>query len=147
MSKRENIANDIITKLDAVTSPIEFKKITREPFEVEELSDAQFPAMFIQSGDETREVLSIGETGAGTYTGTIDFLIVAFGKGTTSNIDTVRNQLIEVIEETLDTDVTRNGNAIDTQLVDATTDEGTIFPYGGVRVTVRVFYQFTRGSA
>jgi hypothetical protein len=75
MSKRENIANDIITKLDAVTSPIEFKKITREPFEVEELSDAQFPAMFIQSGDETREVLSIGETGAGTYTGTIDFLI------------------------------------------------------------------------
>ena len=54
MSKRENIAGDIITKLDAVTSPIEFKKITREPFEVEELSDAQFPALFVQSGDETR---------------------------------------------------------------------------------------------
>ena len=63
MSKRENIASDIITKLDAVTSPIEFKKITREPFEVEELSDAQFPAIFIQSGDETREILSIGDTG------------------------------------------------------------------------------------
>ena len=42
MSKRENIASNIITVLDAVTSPIEFKKITREPFEVEELSDAQF---------------------------------------------------------------------------------------------------------
>ena len=65
MSKRENIASDIITKLDAVTSPIEFKKITREPFEVEELSDAQFPALFVQSGDETREVSSIGDTGAG----------------------------------------------------------------------------------
>ena len=124
MSKRENIASDIITKLDAVTSPIEFKKLTREPFEVEELSDAQFPAIFIQSGDETREILSIGDTGAGTYTGTIDFLLVAFGKGTTTNIDTVRNQLIEVIE-----------------------DEGTIYPYGGVRVTARVFYEFTRGSA
>ena len=37
MSKRENIAGDIITKLDAVSSPIEFKKLTREPFEVEEL--------------------------------------------------------------------------------------------------------------
>ena len=33
MSKREDIIADIITKLDAVTSPIEFKKITREPFE------------------------------------------------------------------------------------------------------------------
>ena len=99
MSKRENIANDIISKLDAVTSPIEFKKITREPFEVEELSDAQFPAMFVQSGDETREVLSIGDTGAGSYRGTIDFLIVAFGKGTTTNIDTVRNQIIEVVDD------------------------------------------------
>ena len=147
MSKSENIASDIITKLDAVTSPIEFKKITREPFEVEELSDAQFPAMFIQSGDETREVLSIGDTGSGTYSGTIDFLIVAFGKGTSSNIDTVRNQIVEVIEETLDNDVTRNGTALDTQIGDVSTDEGTIYPYGGVRVTARVFYEFTRGSA
>ena len=147
MSKRENIASDIITKLDAVTSPIEFKKITRDPFEVEELSDAQFPAMFVQSGDETREVASIGVTGSGSYTGTIDFLIVAFAKGTDTNIDTKRNQLIEVIEETLDTDITRNGNALDTQIIEASTDEGTIYPYGGVRVTARVLYEFTRGSA
>ena len=92
MSKRENIASDIITKLDAVTSPIEFKKITREPFEVEELSDAQFPAIFIQSGDETREVSSIGDTGAGTYRGTIDFLIVAFGKFLFKRLDSITNQ-------------------------------------------------------
>jgi hypothetical protein len=147
MSKRENIASNIVTVLDAVTSPIEFKKITREPFEVEELSDAQFPAMFVQSGDETREVQSIGDTGSGTYSGTIDFLIVAFGKGTTTNIDTIRNQLIEVIEETLDTDVTRNGNAIDTQVIEASTDEGTIYPYGGVRITARVIYEYTRGDS
>ena len=147
MSKREDIASDIITKLDAVVSPIEFKKITREPFEVEELSDAQFPAMFIQSGDETREAQSIGDTGSGSYNGTIDFLIVAFGKGTNTNIDTKRNQLIEVIEETLDNDITRNGNAIDTHVIEASTDEGTIYPYGGVRMTVRVLYEYTRGSS
>ena len=63
------------------------------------------------------------------------------------HINTVRNQIIEVIEETLDNDVTRNGNAIDTQIIEATTDEGTIYPYGGVRITVRVIYEFTRGSA
>ena len=147
MSKRENIASDIITKLDAVTSPIEFKKITREPFEAEELSDAQFPAMFIQSGDETREPASIGVTGSGAYRGSIDFIIVAFGKGTDTNIDTVRNQIIEVVEETLDNDITRYGNALDTQIIEASSDEGTIFPYGGVRITVRVMYEFTRGSA
>ena len=61
--------------------------------------------------------------------------------------DSERNQIVEVIEETLDNDVTRNGNALDTQIVDVSTDEGTIYPYGGVRVTARVFYEFTRGSA
>jgi len=147
MSKRENIASDIITKLDAVTSPIEFKKITREPFEVEELSDAQFPALFVQSGDETREPSTMGAVGVGKRQGTIDFVIVGFVKGTTSNIDTLRNQLIEVVEETLDADITRNNNALDTQIIETNTDEGVLFPYGGVRLVARVFYQFTRGTA
>jgi hypothetical protein len=52
MSNRENIANNIITVLDAVTSPIELKKITREPFNVDELTQQQYPAVFIQSGNE-----------------------------------------------------------------------------------------------
>ena len=147
MSKREDIASDIITKLDAVTSPIEFKKITREPFDPEELSNAQFPACYVQTGDETRELITLGDVGTGKRQGTIDFIIVGFVKGTTSNIDTLRNQLIEVVEETLDDDISRAGNALNTQIVEAGTDEGVIFPYGGVRIVVRVDYQFTRGTS
>jgi len=127
MSEREDIAGDIITKLDAVSSPIEFKKVTREPFDVEELSDAQFPAVYVQSGDETREPSTMGAVGVGKREGTIDFLVVGYVKGTTSNIDTLRNQLIEVVEETLDNDITRNGNALDTQIVSASSDEGVLF--------------------
>ena len=147
MSIREDIASDIITKLDAVSSPIEFKKITREPFDPEELSNAQFPACYVQSGDETRELITLGDVGVGKRQGTIDFIIVGFVKGTTSNIDTLRNQLIEVVEETLDDDISRAGNALNTQLVEANTDEGVIFPYGGVRIVVRVDYQFIRGTS
>ena len=147
MSEREDIASDIITKLDAVSSPIEFKKITREPFDPEELSNAQFPACFVQTGDETREVSTLGDVGTGKRQGTIDFIIVGFVKGTTSNIDTLRNQLIEVVEETLDDDISRAGNALNTQIIEANTDEGVIFPYGGVRIVVRVDYQFTRGTS
>ena len=132
MSEREDIAGDIITKLDAVSSPIEFKKITREPFEPDELSNAQFPACYVQSGDETREPSTMGAVGTGKRQGTIDFVVVGFVKGTTSNIDTLRNQLIEVVEETLDNDITRNGNALNTEIVEANTDEGVLFPYGGV---------------
>ena len=147
MSKRESIAGDIITKLDAVSSPIELKLIKREPFEPEELSNAQFPAAYVQTGDETREMLSLGDVGTGKRQGTIDFLIVGFIKGTTANIDTLRNQLIEVIEETLDADITRNGNALNTQVIEANTDEGVLFPYGGIRIVVRVLYEFVRGTA
>ena len=147
MSEREDIASDIVTKLDAVSSPIEFKKITREPFDPEELSNAQFPACFVQTGDETREVSTLGDVGTGKRQGTIDFIIVGFVKGTTANIDTLRNQLIEVVEETLDDDISRAGNALNTQLVEANTDEGVIFPYGGVRIVVRVDYQYTRGTS
>jgi len=147
MSKREDIAGDIITKLDAVSSPIELKLIKREPFEPEELSNAQFPAAYVQTGDETREILSLGDVGTGKRQGTIDFLIVGFVKGTTSNIDTLRNQLIEVVEETLDADITRNGNALNTQIIEANTDEGVLFPYGGIRIVVRVLYEFVRGTA
>ena len=147
MSKRESIAGDIITKLDAVSSPIELKLIKREPFEPEELSNAQFPAAYVQTGDETREMLSLGDVGTGKRQGTIDFLIVGFVKGTTANIDTLRNQLIEVIEETLDADITRNGNALNTQVIEANTDEGVLFPYGGIRIVVRVMYEFVRGTA
>ena len=147
MSKRESIAGDIITKLDAVSSPIELKLIKREPFEPEELSNAQFPAAYVQTGDETREMLSLGDVGTGKRQGTIDFLIVGFVKGTTANIDTLRNQLIEVIEETLDADITRNGNALNTQVIEANADEGVLFPYGGIRIVVRVLYEFVRGTA
>ena len=147
MSKREDIIADIITKLDAVTSPIEFKKITREPFEVDELSDAQFPACYVQTGDETRETSTLGGVASGKRQGTINFSIVGYVKGTTSNIDTLRNQLIEVVEETLDNDISRAGNALNTELIEATSDEGVLFPYGGVRIVISVVYEFTRGTA
>ena len=101
----------------------------------------------MQTGDETREMLSLGDVGTGKRQGTIDFLIVGFVKGTTANIDTLRNQLIEVIEETLDNDITRNGNALNTQVIEANTDEGVLFPYGGIRIVVRVLYEFVRGTA
>jgi hypothetical protein len=147
MSLREDIANNIITTLDAVTSPIELKKITREPFKVEELADPQFPALYITTSDETREDFALGDYSAGKRSGTIDFIIVGYVKGTETNIDTKRNQLIEVIEETLDTDRTRGGYAKETKIIEVNSDEGTLYPLGAIRIVVRVFYEFVRGTS
>ena len=147
MSLREDIAANIITTLDAVTSPIEIVKITREPFKPEELADPQFPALYITTGDELREDFALGDTAAGKRSGTIDYVLIGYVKGSDTNLDTKRNQLIEVIEETLDADRTRGGNAKETKIVEVSSDEGTLYPLGGIRIVVRVFYEFVRGTS
>tara|TARA_R100000734_G_C3237544_1_gene43318 strand:- start:112 stop:561 length:450 start_codon:yes stop_codon:yes gene_type:complete len=148
MSEREDIAAHIVTTLTAVSSPITFGKVTREPFELDELSQQQFPAVFIQTADETREDITIKNSNI-TRTGTIDFRIFGFvsnASASTVNIDTKRNELVTTVETALDSDRTRNGNALDTQLVAVETDEGSIFPYGGAIITIRCFYNFTQGT-
>jgi hypothetical protein len=145
MSKREDIASNIITVLTAVTSPITLKKITREPFSIDELSEQQYPAIFIQSGTETRLDITMPSSSI-TRQATTDFIIIGFVKGTTSNIDTKRNELITTIETSLNNDRTRGGYAKNTQVVEVSTDEGILFPTGGIRMVIRVMYQFTSGT-
>tara|TARA_S200000501_G_C20460141_1_gene584779 strand:+ start:174 stop:623 length:450 start_codon:yes stop_codon:yes gene_type:complete len=148
MSEREDIAAHIVSTLSAVSSPITFGKVSREPIELEELSQQQFPAVFISTADETRDDITIKNTGI-SRTGTIDYRIFGFvtnGSASTTNIDTKRNELVTAIETALDSDRTRNGNALDTQVVSVETDEGSIFPYGGVIITVRCLYKFVSGT-
>ena len=145
MSKREDIASNIVTAISTGTSPITLKKVTREPFNVDELSEQQYPACFVQSGNETRSDQTISFSTA-LREAVADFVIIGYVKGTTSNIDTKRNELITTIETSLNSDRTRGGYAKQTQIVEVSTDEGVLFPIGGIRVVVRVMYQFTSGT-
>lgn len=144
-SKRESIASNIVSVLTAVTSPITLKKITREPFNVDELSEQQYPACFIQSGNETRSDQTISFTSA-LREALADYVIVGYVKGTPSNIDQKRNELITTIETALNSDRTRGGFAKQTQIVEVSTDEGVLFPIGGIRIVVRVMYQYISGT-
>jgi hypothetical protein len=80
----------------------------------------------------------------GTRMATINYQLVCFVKS--SLIDEARNNIIETIEEGLDVDRTRGGFALDTQITSIEIDEGSIHPIGGVILTVRVQYQYTRGT-
>jgi hypothetical protein len=145
MSKREDIASNIVTTISTGTSPITLKKVTREPFNVDELSEQQYPACFVQSGNESRSDETMSSSTI-TRQATADFVIVGYVKGTTSNIDTKRNELITTIETRLNSDRTRSGYAKQTQVVEVSTDEGVLFPIGGIRMVVRVMYQYTSGT-
>ena len=144
MSVRENIASNLLSTISGISSPT-IKKATRQPFQLDELSDKQYPAIIVQTSEETREDIEMG-TGAKTRSGTIDFAILGFVKGAEVNIDTKRNQLITAIETALESDITRNSNALDTEVISVETDEGTLFPIGGIRMVVRCTYEFQAGT-
>ena len=144
MSVRENIASNLLSVISAISSP-DIIKATRQPFQLDELSDKQYPAVIVQTSEETREDQELGN-GARTRIGMIDFVILGFVKGAESNIDTLRNQLITAIETALESDITRSGNALDTEVVQVETDEGSLFPVGGIRMTIRCMYEYQAGT-
>ena len=144
MSVRENIASNLLSVISAISSP-DIIKATRQPFQLDELSDKQYPAVIVQTSEENRDDSELG-SGAKTRHGTIDFVILGFVKGAESNIDTLRNQLITAIETALESDITRSSNALDTEVTSVETDEGTLFPIGGIRMVVRCTYEFQAGT-
>lgn len=143
MSSRELIAEDIVSTLKTVRLPVSPKYVTREPFDFTKLSNAQFPAILVRSAGEDRADSSLG----GSITqrmANINYELVCFVKA--KEIDTARNKIIEAVEEGLDADRKRGGYAIDTQITGIEIDQGSIDPIGGVIITVRVTYQYTRGT-
>ena len=139
MSKREDIASHIVTTILAISSP-SVKKCTRQPFPLEELAESQYPAVLVQTQEETKEDQELGD-GAKTRIATLEFLITGYVKGVESNIDTARNNLASAIETQLESDITRNNKALDTEVVSLETDAGTLFPYGAISMVVRVIYE------
>ena len=139
MSKREDIASHIVSTILTISSP-SIKKCTRQPFPLEELAESQYPAVLVQTQEETKEDQELGN-GAKTRIATLEFLITGYVKGVESNIDTARNNLASAIETQLESDITRNNKALDTEVISLETDAGTLFPYGAISMVVRVIYE------
>ena len=144
MSVRENIAANLLSVISGISSP-DIKKATRQPFQLDELSEQQYPAVIVQTSEENRDDSELG-TGARTRHGTIDFVVLGFVKGSDSNIDTLRNALITAIETAIETDITRDSNALDSEVIQVETDEGSLFPVGGIRMTIRCMYEYQAGT-
>ena len=144
MSVRENIAVNLLSVISSISSPT-IKKATRQPFILDELSEQQYPAVIVQTSEENRDDSELG-SGSKTRHGTIDFLILGFVKGADTNIDTKRNELITAIETAIENDITRDGNALDSEVIQVETDEGSLFPVGGIRMTIRCMYEYQSGT-
>jgi hypothetical protein len=136
-SYRENIAKDLVKTLKAIKA---VKYVTRDVFEPDEISDAQIPAVLVQSGSELKTDIHMGYSREGT----IEYILTGFVKG--KYLDSARNNLLDDIEEELYKDVSRGGYAIDTLVTEINTDEGVLFPMGAIQIIVRIQYIHQQGD-
>jgi len=135
-SYREQIAKDVEKAIKAVKLT---KLVSRDMFEIDQLSDAQFPAVLITTGSERKIDLTTTDR-----QGTIEYILTGFVKG--KYLDTARNKLCDELEQKLYEDVTRGGYAVDTMVTEINTDEGVIFPLGAIQMIVQIEYIHPKGD-
>lgn len=140
---REQVVTNIVAVLQNMEDPTPVL-VTREPFQVSELAITQFPAVLITVEREERNTITMGIPGAGRRQGEITVAIVGYVRGT--ELDRKRNDLIERIEEALDSDRYRN------LIVQGVTDsQVTVIeiverqaPLAEIRLTFVVKYNYIR---
>lgn len=148
MSNREYAINNIIEVLKDMDHP-KPTFVTREPFDVLKLAITQFPAVLVTTGNETREDHAMG----GSRRGVIQVQIRAYvrGDGRANQVITVdqkRNELIERIEETLNSDRSRELSILRASTTHITNIEiiDRTPPLGEFLITAEVRYSFTKGA-
>lgn len=144
-SVRESIAKDIVAVLQAATDPVALRFVSRQPIESIDISDQQYPAVFVRTGQEDRtdESMNSSTSRFGRIDYTITGVIKAEGE---HNMDTERNRLIETIEEALEVDRKRNNLCMNSLITNVTTDQGDQFPIARIDINYQVLYKYTRGT-
>lgn len=142
---RQQVSENIIKVLKELTDPRPVL-VTSEPFNALELAITQFPAILITPTTEERETITMGVPGAGRRLGTLDYQIRAYVRG--NELDRKRNDLLEAIEEALDSDRYRGLQAVgvlDSQVVSIEITD-RLPPLAEFTVTFRVRYNYLRTS-
>ena len=143
MSARENIAKNLQEQLSNMTDPAP-GFVSRVFFDVQKLAITQFPAILMITGNEVRQDISVG-----LRESTLQYQLRCYVRGT--EIDTLRNEIVERIEETLETQRSRditydvnNIHSVTTKISGVEVIEREL-PLGEVQVVVDVTYRYKKG--
>ena len=141
MSIREDIAKNIVDVLKDMSDPKPVL-VTREYFEVEKLAITQFPAIYIQTLNETRTDVTMKTN---RRQGFLTLLLRVFVRGV--ELDRLRNDIVERIEETLDSDRRRDtGNTTMITQVRQIRVISRLAPLGELEIEVEVRYTYLKGT-
>ena len=143
MSARENIAINIQRQLENMTDPAP-GLVSRVFFDVQKLAITQFPAILLVTSNEVREDMATD-----IRQGTIQYQLRCYVRGT--EIDTLRNEIVERIEETLELSRDRDIALSVDNIHNVTTRVSNVeiiereLPLGEVIVNVDVTYRYKKG--
>tara|TARA_Y100001937_G_scaffold128663_1_gene206570 strand:- start:3974 stop:4411 length:438 start_codon:yes stop_codon:yes gene_type:complete len=145
MSAREAITVDIIEQLKNMSDPSP-GLVSREYFDFEKLAITQYPAILVFGSNEDRTNITFTER-----QGTLNIQLRCFLRG--NNIDQKRNELIEQIEQTIETqsnrDVTIDKDATH-YVVSRITNISVVErqpPLAEIVIELEVEYVYKRGNA
>ena len=143
MSARENITKNIVDQLENMTDPA-VAHVSRDKFDVQKLAITQFPAILVVTSNEDRDDLA-----KDLRQGNLSIRCRCYVRGT--QIDTLRNEVIERIEETLEKSRNRDLTLAQANIHNVKTTISNIevidreLPLGEVVVTVNVIYTYKKG--
>ena len=147
MSIRNSIAENIVTVLQNATDP-QFVFVSRAPIDPGQLSNAQYPCVYVETLDETREDDTMGVASSTTQRQSIlNVGVNCYVRTSIEMMDVTRNNVIERVEEVLDADRTRGGVAWDTQLTTVSVENDIEETIGLVQLNIQVLYKYTTGEA
>ena len=147
MSIRNSIADNIVSVLQNATDP-QFVFVSRAPIDPGQLSNAQFPCVYVETLDESREDDTMGMSSSTTQRQSIlNVGVNCYVKTSSEMMDITRNDVIERVEEVLDADRTRGGVAWDTQLTTVEVSNDVEPTIGLVQLNIQVLYKYTTGEA
>lgn len=145
MSLRQSITQAVQLAIQEIRDPKPVL-VTSEPFEAEKLAITQFPAVLVSFIDEERTSVTMGVPGVGRRTGTIQFEVRGFVRGT--ELDRRRNDLLNAVENAIDADRylgLRDSGVLDSQITLIETIP-RLAPLAEIRIVVRVNYNYLRGA-
>ena len=143
MSAREQIAINIAEQLENMTNPAP-GKVSRVFFDVQKLAITQFPAILVVTSNEIREDISTD-----LRQGTLQYELRCYVRGT--EIDTLRNEIVERVEETLEVSRDRDISLSTANIHNVTTRVSNVeviereLPLGEVVIRVDVIYRYKKG--
>ena len=143
MSARENIAKNIETQLLTMTNP-QPGLVSRKFFDFTKIAITQFPAILITTNNETREDISMDLRRANLVV-----TLRCFVRG--NELDTLKNEIIERVDEQLETQRGRDIDLSANNIHNVTTRISAIEviereqPLAEVVITVNVIYTYKKG--